>query len=74
MLYIQMIEELKQQLDSVSRELGEGREEGERLRVEIQGREEKVREVEGESRAMREQLEEKDRLLKIKEKVRMKLH
>ena len=48
----------------------EGKVEGGKLREELRGREERVREVEGEVRAMREQLEEKDTLLRKKEEVR----
>ena len=50
--------------EGVCGELEEVREEGGRVRAELQRQEERAREMEGELREVRENLEEKDRLLK----------
>ena len=65
----QMLDELREKVEGVSREFEEVREEGGRVRLELRGREERVREMETEVRALREEGEEKERLLKKKDEV-----
>ena len=69
-IFIQILEENQVKMDGVCKELEEARKEEGRVRVELQGREERVKEMELEIRDVRDKLEEKDRLLKTTLEVR----
>ena len=56
-------------MEEVSRELGEVREEGGRVRREMEERGERVREMEGQLRGLTETLQEKESLLNTREQV-----
>lgn len=68
-----MLQEMEEKIEGLQKELAsvqeEWRGEGGRLRVELEGKEERLRKMESEARAVREELEKKERLLKKKEEV-----
>ena len=68
-----MLQEMEEKVEGLQKELASVQEEwkgeGGRLRVELEGKEERLRKMESEVRAVRESLEEKERLLKKKEEV-----